>query len=196
MPTGYTANVKDGISFEKFVWQCSRAMGAMIMMRDEPSDAPIPERFEPSDYNEKRHKEAIAELERLQTLTPQQVQAECEADYVESEHGKEKRLAENEAQLAAYEAMLRKVKEWMPPTKDHDGFKEFMASQLSESIKFDDSRDYLKPSEMPNSDKWLAEKIAIAHRDIEYHSKAHGEEVARTEARNKWLAALRDSLNA
>jgi hypothetical protein len=196
MPTGYTANVKDGISFEQFVWQCSRAMGAMIMMRDEPSDAPIPERFEPSDWNENRHKEAVTELARLQALTPQQAQAECEADYVASERSKEKRLAENEAQLAAYEAMLCKVKEWTPPTKDHEGFKEFMVSQLTESIRFDDSRDYLKPSEMPAPDEWLAAKIAKARRDIEYHSKAYQEEVERTEARNEWLAALRASLNA
>lgn len=54
MPTGYTANVPDGITFEQFVWQCARGMGALVMMRDEPTGAPIPERFEPSDYNAKR----------------------------------------------------------------------------------------------------------------------------------------------
>jgi hypothetical protein len=36
MPTGYTAAIKDGISFEKFVWDCARGMGALVMMRDEP----------------------------------------------------------------------------------------------------------------------------------------------------------------
>ncbi|KKK60691.1 hypothetical protein LCGC14_3021870, partial [marine sediment metagenome] len=30
MPTGYTACIKDGISFEKFVMQCARAMGACV----------------------------------------------------------------------------------------------------------------------------------------------------------------------
>lgn len=196
MPTGYTANVKDGITFEQFVWQCARGMGALIMMRDEPAGTPVPERFEPCDYNKKRAQEATAELARLQSLTPAQGQAECEADYVKTERDKEARLDENKAQLAAYEAMLEKVKGWTPPTKDHEGFKDFMASQLSESISFDDSREYLKPSEMPSPDEWLATKIAKAQRDIEYHSKAYREEVERTEARNNWLAALRDSLNA
>ena len=196
MPTGYTANVKDGISFEQFVWQCSRAMGAMIMMRGEPFDAPIPDRFEPGDYHDKSHKEALAELGRLQALTTEQVLSECKSEHTESERRKANRLAENEAQLASYEAMLAKVEAWVPPTSDHEEFKEFMVSQLKESIKFDDSRNYLKPSQMPSPDEWLTEKIAKAKSVIDYYSEAHREEVARTEARNKWLAALRDSLNA
>lgn len=65
MPTGYTANVHDGITFEQFVWQCARGMGALVTMRDEPTGAPIPERFEPSDYNAKRLQEAKDELVRL-----------------------------------------------------------------------------------------------------------------------------------
>ena len=117
MPTGYTANVPDGITFEQFVWQCARGMGALVMMRDEPTGAPIPERFEPSDYNAKRLQEATDELARLRSLTPEQMQAECEAKHAKSEAQKKKRLAENEAQLAAYRAMLDRVLAWVPPTK-------------------------------------------------------------------------------
>ena len=47
MPTGYTAPIKDGISFNDFMWGCARAFGALIMMRDDPPGTPIPERFEP-----------------------------------------------------------------------------------------------------------------------------------------------------
>jgi hypothetical protein len=36
MPTGYTAAIGEGIEFDKFVMQCARAMGACVMMRDEP----------------------------------------------------------------------------------------------------------------------------------------------------------------
>jgi len=38
MPTGYTNCIKDGVTFEQFVWKCARAMGALVMMRDEPSN--------------------------------------------------------------------------------------------------------------------------------------------------------------
>jgi hypothetical protein len=47
MPTGYTAPIADGMTFEQFALGCARAFGALVTMRDEPSDAPIPERLEP-----------------------------------------------------------------------------------------------------------------------------------------------------
>ena len=194
MPTGYTENVPDGITFEQFVWQCARGMGALVMMRDEPTGAPIPERFEPSNYNAKRLQEATDELARLRSLTPEQMQAECEAKHAKSEAQKKKRLAENEAQLAAYRAMLDQVLAWVPPTKDHENFKEFMADQLRKSLDFDDSREYYQPEPMPSVDEWAARQIAEAKREIAYHTKAHQGEVERTEARNGWLAALRNSL--
>lgn len=52
MPTGYTAGVKDGTvtDFKAFVMQCARAFGALIDMRDDPSDVPIPKSFAPSSY--------------------------------------------------------------------------------------------------------------------------------------------------
>ena len=65
MPTGYTAAVKDGITFEQFAWSCARAFGALIDMRDSPTGAPIPQRFEPSQYNAVEAEKASAEIERL-----------------------------------------------------------------------------------------------------------------------------------
>lgn len=51
MPTGYTADLHDGkdVTFDQFVKQCARGMGALVTLRDAPWDAPLPERFEPSD---------------------------------------------------------------------------------------------------------------------------------------------------
>lgn len=194
MPTGYTANVPDGITFEQFVWQCARGMGALVMMREEPTGAPIPERFEQSDYHAKRLQEATKELTRLRNLTYEQMEAECKAEHAKAEARKKERLAENEAQLAAYKAMLNQVMTWVPPTKDHENFKEFMADQLRKSIDFDDSRKYCQPEPMPTVDEWAAGQIANAKREIAYHTKEHQDEVERTEARNCWLAALRNSL--
>lgn len=42
MPTGYTADIKDGITFRDFALRCARAFGATIMQRDE--DISIPPR--------------------------------------------------------------------------------------------------------------------------------------------------------
>ena len=70
MPTGYTAAIKDGISFNEYALSCARAFGALIMMRDEPADAPIPDEFKPSDYHFKKIEEAKAELARLRAMSP------------------------------------------------------------------------------------------------------------------------------
>jgi len=60
MPTGYTYPVVEGkiTEFSDFALSCARAFGALITMRDDPHDTPIPETFEPSDYNAKKLAEA------------------------------------------------------------------------------------------------------------------------------------------
>lgn len=50
MPTGYTAAIADGIDFKTYALSCARAFGALVEMRDEPANAPIPEEFKPSSY--------------------------------------------------------------------------------------------------------------------------------------------------
>ena len=60
MPTGYTAYVQEGATFEEFVWRCARNFGALVTMRDEPTDVPVPDAFTPSKY----HLEQIAVLEQ------------------------------------------------------------------------------------------------------------------------------------
>lgn len=70
MPTGYTADLMEkGMEFKPFVLQCARAFGALITMRDDSLDAPIPEKFEPDDYHIKKLAEAIQEQKRLQSMT-------------------------------------------------------------------------------------------------------------------------------
>lgn len=196
MPTGYTAAVQDGsiTEFDDFAMQCARAFGALVMMRDQPVGAPIPERFEPSDFNQKKMEEAKAELRRLQALSMEE--ATAERDIAEA-----KRLAERanytdrqNEQRDRYKAMLTKARAWEPPTPDHVDMKRFMIEQLSESIDFDCTPSPYNSEPLPDVAEWLAEKIKQAEDDVIYHTEKHAEEVARTESRNQWLADLRESL--
>jgi len=59
MPTGYTYPVQDGkiTELRDFALLCTRGFGALIMMRDEPMDAPIPETL---GANTQYHDEALA----------------------------------------------------------------------------------------------------------------------------------------
>lgn len=196
MPTGYTARLVDkGQTFEEFVWTCARGMGALIMMRDDPMDAPVPERFEPSGYHKERISEAIALRARLEAMNNDERIAYGMAKRNEGLDRARKYLADEQAQNERLDAMLSAVGAWTPPTSDHEGMKKFMLEQLR--ISRQDSawaRKSLAEDAAKSPMDCYAMDAAKCEHDIAYHTAEHEKEVARTEERNKWLAALRDSL--
>ena len=195
MPTGYTAGVVDGTVTElrDFAMICARALGVCITMRDDPAGTPIPERFEPSPY----HAEKIAELNKkrdaLLALTPEEADAEAakaRADY-------DLRLKEAEQkhkdQRARYTAMIAKVAPWEGAP---EGIKEFMLSQLNESMEFDCGRPFRMYEDPPaaSGKDWLTDKLATVNRELAYHLRKDAEENVRVRERNEWLRQLRASL--
>lgn len=196
MPTGYTAALKDGISFSEFAMNCARAFGACVTLRDVPSGGDkIPERFEPSDYHLKALTRAKDRLSDLESITMEEAKARCESEYKDAESARITRLSENKAQLAAYEAMLQQVNAWQPPSDEHCGLRDFMRDQIWQSIKFDDSTDYLgKPTKIKTAEEWLEDKKSEALENIKYHQAEYAKEVERTDKRNEWVKTLRDSL--
>lgn len=194
MPTGYTAAVKDGISFEQFTWSCARAFGALMLMRDEPSDAPIPEAFKPSDFYSKCLEKAESRLAALKAMTPEEAQAAAAASYAQVAKQIDDHKAEAQELRNKYSEMLAKVDQWAPPTPEHQGLKDFMAEQLRQSIDFDCSTSYLTEPVQKDGPTWLAESIADAEHQIKRYLEQHAEEVTRTEQRNAWIKALRESV--
>jgi hypothetical protein len=193
MPTGYTAAIKDGISFKEYAFGCARAFGALIMMRDEPSDAPIPDRFEPSNY----HTEALAtvsdRLARLKLMSPADAENAAQAEYAEAMRSYNDRRAERQELRAKYEAMLAQVVAWQAPTPGHVDYKAFMEQQIRESIEWD-CHEYGGEPVQETGAVWLGLAIADAERSIERHSQEDAKERGRTEGRNAWIKALRDAL--
>src|SRR6266849_6658520 len=142
MPTGYTAMIEErDVTFNEFVWQCARGMGALIMMRDDPMDAPIPERFKLSDYYDKSLLEVNTAIKRLEAMTSAERVAEGERLKRESIERNEEWLSERIEVNVRYNAMLAQVADWNPPTSEHQGLKDFMAQQISISFN---STDYIE----------------------------------------------------
>lgn len=193
MPTGYTAAVQDGsvTEFPEFAMQCARAFGALVTMRDEPSDAQIPDEFTPSDY----HQNAIATAKAMNAMTPIECNDAAQEAFDELVASRKKRQAERLEQMARYTAMRSKVGAWAPPTPDHDQLREFMLDQLDSSIKFDCSGYDEQPPVLQTGPEWHAASKTQVLRDIKYHEKAHAEEVDRASGRTKWVQALRASLS-
>lgn len=195
MPTGYTADIPKGISFEQYALGCARTFGALIVMRDDPKDAPIPDEIKPSDYHAKSLASAETRLAEIRAMTIEDCRAAARKQYDDEEAYRVQRLSENAAMVESYAAMLEKAKAWVPPTPDHEGIKKFMIEQIEQSADFDDMGDhYSKPIECLSANEWRQKQTLKAQKDIAYHAEKHAEEVERTNQRNAWIKALRDSL--
>jgi hypothetical protein len=193
MPTGYTYSIKEGISFRDFTLSCSKAFGALISMRDEPNDAPIPTEIKPSDYALKSLNVANAQLKKLNEMSISVAEILCEKEYQDELKRIEKSEKEDSELYKKYEEMLDKVNKWTPPTSEHQGLKDFMIQQIESSIKHDCRYKREKPTKIKASE-WLANRKKQAMKDIEYYKKSYKEEVERCAEKTKWIQDLVKSL--
>ena len=196
MPTGYTADIKNGIDFKTYAMNCARAFGACISLRDEPGGGEsIPDEFTPSDYHAKAEQKARDELTALLAMTAEQRERSAAKAWDDAETARLMRLEDKRKQREAYEAMLAKVNAWKPPTPEHAGLHEFMRAQIEQSIDFDCNGDYgTTPTLRLTGEQWAEQEAARLNRDIAYHEKEYASEVSRSESRTDWVRALRQSL--
>lgn len=200
MPTGYTADIAKGITFKEYALSCARNFGALILMRDETKDAPIPDAFEPSDYHSNALKKAEDRIRELRLMSSDEVAKAAITDHHAQVERHREAIAEKAQLKGKYQAMLDQVKAYTPPSPDHENFKKFMVSQIEESIEFDCGGTYHENalrdlSEPMDPCDWLDEKLAKAREDAAYHDKNLAEEVKRTAERNRWVRQLRASLS-
>ena len=195
MPTGYTYNIKDGISFKEYAMNCAKAFGACISMRDEPNKE-IHNEFKPSSYHEDRVVEIQKEIDELIKLTEEQIKEICLREYEEEKRRRDNRIKENSDLLDKYQKMLKQAKKYNPPSEDHVEFKKFMISQIEESIKYDCYVGYYENQEVILKDfkTYKQDKLKKLYKNMGYHIKEYEEEVKRVEGRNKWIRQLRESL--
>lgn len=199
MPTGYTAPLYEGkeMTFEQFALRCARNFGALIRMRDEPFDAPIPEEFPVDEYYQKNYEQAKAAYEKFKQHPPTDEELEeAYAKYVQKETNHAKKANERAAfRRQRYEAMLSKVMEWEPPTEEHVNLKNFMVEQLEDSIDFDCSEchphitEKQKWMEYERSGKFYEDNLRVSKDSLEKATKSCAE-------RNAWIKDLRDSLRS
>lgn len=196
MPTGYTAAVADGITFQQFAMNCAREFGACISMEEDPADAPIPAEFNPSDYHTKALDVAHKRLAVLKGMSLEDAEHRARLSHDTAVIAQLTRQHDRQALLDKYARMLSAVEAWAPPTPDHQGMKDFMLSQLKQAIEWDCSPMDGPPPRLLSGADWLAEQFTQANSDIAYHQKGHAEEVERAATRTAWVKALRESLRA
>lgn len=194
MPTSYTAKLNEGEQdFEEFALTCARALGALIDMRDDRMDAKIPEQFEPSDYYKESLEKSRGELFRLESMTTEQIKIECDAEYARRLEDDARYKRKQAGIKARYEAMLKQVRAWTPPTAGHAGLRDFMIQQLEESIEHD--CNYTAPAPVRQTpEKWHRNRIESAEKSLEYAAGAWEKERNRAKSKTEWVQILRQSL--
>lgn len=194
MPTGYTSAIKDGITFQEYALGCARAFGALISMREEPSDAPIPDAFEISPYYQQSYDEARKEFEEFSALEYEVVAEKYEEYFAKAVASYEKTKLEKQDLEVKYLRMLADVKEYAVPSYEHREFKKFMEDQIVQSIAWDcDMKYYPVPQRVDVLD-WWQDKLLMLKRNVEHASQNLQEEIERVEKRNLWIKQLKESL--
>lgn len=200
MPTGYTHCVQDGsvTEFREFALRCARGMGACVMLRDDPLDDGIPETLPTEgEYHTAQINELKQRLGELRRMSLADAEKAATKEYDDALKRHREYLDEKELQRQRYEAMLAEVDKWIPPTDDHRGLKDFMVSQLRESINFDCSTTYVTaPVPAASGAAWLSDKISDCERDLKHHAEERAKQQTREASRQAWVDALRASLTA
>lgn len=195
MPTGYTSDLYEGkdITPAEFIMKCARAFGALILMRDEPMDATIPDEFQPDTYYQDWANDAREKLNALNAMSPVDRVTATFEEFKEELASYEKRVQEREDLRARYLAMLNEIYKWTPPTPDHEALRAFMIKQLQESIDFD-CEYTVSPPVKKTPTEWWAEQVVRQQDLIDRYEREQEKENERARGRSEWVRALRASL--
>lgn len=192
MPTGYTAIIRDGITFEQFAMRCARAFGGLVDMREDSLNAEIPTVQRVAEYKLSSLREAMSAHDALLAISPRQYAARArEAHRIEMARWNDRAT---EAALLAqrYREMLVKIEAWEPPTAEHVGVKEFMRQQVEDSLKHDCS-DFPMPKKLTGK-QWFQKQMEAAEWNLEWSAQNYAEGVEAARKRTTWVAKLRESL--
>ncbi len=195
MSTGYTENIKNGVSFENFVLQCARAFGALVTLRDESLTSNVPNEIKPNNYHYDSWKLAKEKYKKYKKMSLKDAKELAKKEY-------DRRLEEYNQTInntrdleKKYIDMLRKVQNWKPPTKNHINLKNFMIEQIKDSMKFDCNMTYFNPPALLSPKEYKKEYLKMFINDKKYHLTHYKKEIKSCKEKTKWIQDLKKSLN-
>lgn len=206
MPTGYTQKIcEQDQSFEEFLWDAVRAMGAFIHMRDDWRCEKL--RLPNSDFLRTGTKERIDSLhsewqheinqvDRLLAMTSEEIDSAFEAHKEEVISDYQRELARTKPVHDRLVKMRDRVAAWEPPSPDHVNFKSFMIQQLDETLTWE-GRLPEKPILAKSATEWHVAEVNRAQRDVAWAKKRLEEEKNKDDSCAKavaWIMALVESV--
>ena len=204
MPTGYTAGILDGNvnTFEEFATVCTRAFGATIHMRDNPMDSPYEPRT-PSDYHTNSIQSKRERLEEIESMSDEKIVEDFNTQLGEDLKYHQTKMEEDKRNLEKLNSMLESAKSWVPPTEDHQPFRNFMIEQVESTIKVDGDPSYhvnkmvgikKQMEEGINPKEYREETIQEIKSQISYHETEYQKELVRCKDSNDWMDKFFESI--
>lgn len=192
MPTGYTADVQDGkiTTLREYAMRCIGAF--LIESREGTLGDKLPsDRKADTSYDDNGIADATAELTILSNMTADEINVACDAAFAESKKCYDDRIKTRNEQRERYQTMLDKVMAWQPPAAC-DNLKNFMMSQLTQSIRYDCGPSWSEDPPINKSpEEWLKNKKESASWSLDYHTKQRADKIAAANERNLWLNTVR-----
>jgi len=189
MPTGYTYPIEKDpeYTFNQFVWDCARAFGALMHMRDDPKGTPI-RAVEVDSYQMERVEKARAALEEAKAMTLDEATTCLATMKAASLKQSEEARVEHETQAQRYQSMKAQVESWTPPTPDHANLKAFMLEQIALSVR--SLGRYVEPWEFQTPEQFHATNLQDAERELARANERLAEHMTAVAKANKWLSDL------
>lgn len=185
MSSGYVRVVDRGGTFEEFFWDCARNRFGANAEPDEVAPG--------SDYRRELAEKLATEegrLVSLQAFAQEDVERIC-AVYNLAAHALWTEAVASES-VTRYRLMIEKTQSWQPPTPGHMELKDFMLSQLAESLKVAEAKVVRPIEETPSA--WLAREVSRCEDDIKRLREEVEKSQRRADGHEAWSAALRASV--
>ena len=146
-----------------------------------------------SNWHVEQLEKATKRLIKVENWNKDKAEAAAEVAYQEAKESYESILAQQTKTRQHSENMLLRVKDWIPPTSNHEGLKQLMIKELTDTINSSNRFALSLPQRLSGSE-YVKKEVASAQKHIEYHKKEYTKEVKYSEERTNWVCALRDSL--
>ena len=197
MPTGYTAPIKDGISFREYALGCARTFVPLTTIRDGVMNTSIPDEFKPSDYYSNQLKDRYKKLTFFTSATDAELEKRMQKEYNDDLEFYYEHLKVWNKEKEKYEDMLVQAKAYKPPTPEHIRYAEFLVSQLEQTIEYDYNYNLEDMTQVPIKKEvktYRTENIERIQKEIQYYEKEDLKEMERAKSRTEWVKALKKSL--
>lgn len=134
--TGYTEQIENGniTTGKDFLKICTRAFGVANSLIEKPLSVPTPTHFEPNPYYKEEYDKAVEVRNKCRQMTFDEAKQEMiekhNAEITQAKKSLEKYKLEDEK----YKKVRDEIKEWIPPTPQHEALKKFALEQIDLSM--------------------------------------------------------------